>query len=600
MAKITKRSTRYFERENKRKEEQKIEMQKQHEENLNRTKPFEDAVKQLENDVRETFRLNHYNKVSFDKCIEKVHEGTATLKDLTNIHEELINFNDCKNKIRLIQLIYNAGSQVGACTVVAGNMYSVKLNEKSAKVFKNSLTMLKANEDGEHVPYESIWVEGYNQFTYKFKNGKHYKYYVVTNQDMLELERRISLMDYNSVTLEELQTLQNDLPPFVRAWQESSIDCSKDKSKVFVRAFSDFFSKIEVISTFMKNNMEDIESNLNEMKRIHRAGRVDDLHFKINLPEITEDVMPDLLGDACFAIHEAAESYMNADLLEMYKRSDRLYYEQFADECLPYPELALYIQQIFSLCTQAYQEDVKIQKEQYNMMRNAIYTKAAAYGVTEENVVKVAVSVAMRYVKERKIKGEIIIDLGQANVDNYKPAKVSTIFPFEYEVLRTNVPVINELNIIYMEHGRNILDGEEVEFVNGVSVDDTIELDELFTGIAYNNSGKLVYDVDVYEYEPLTALMTIDTFAENATVENKETDLGEFMEQFLEENNTVILTGKKRGNVLIADDKKTLVAKIVPSTELMPNGKPTIHTIDSIISFIPAEGRARVYFIALQ
>ena len=160
-------------------------MQKQNEENLNRTKPFEDVVKQLENDVRETFRLNHYNKVSFDKCIEKVHEGTATLKDLTNIHEELINFNDCKNKIRLIQLIYNAGSQVGACTVVAGNMYSVKLNEKSAKVFKNSLTMLKANENGEHVPYESIWVEGYNQFTYKFKNGKHYKYYEVTNQDIL-------------------------------------------------------------------------------------------------------------------------------------------------------------------------------------------------------------------------------------------------------------------------------------------------------------------------------------------------------------------------------------------------------------------------------
>ena len=123
MAKITKRSTRYFERENKRQEEQKVKMQQQNEGMLN-------IAQQLENDVRENFRLNSYNKASFDKCIEKVHEGTATLKDLTNIHEELINFNDCKHKIRLIQLIYNAGSQVGACTVVAGNMFSVKLNEK--------------------------------------------------------------------------------------------------------------------------------------------------------------------------------------------------------------------------------------------------------------------------------------------------------------------------------------------------------------------------------------------------------------------------------------------------------------------------------------
>jgi hypothetical protein len=542
-------------------------------------------------------KVTSYNKDSYQAVRERIIDGTASLKDLLSIKDKAIDFTKCERKIKTIQLIYSAGSQVGACTVVAGNMFSVKLTENTAETFKKSLKMLK--ENATHQAYESIWVEGINKYTYKFKDGHYYIYYLVTNEEIKELEDRIAAMDYNSVTLEELQLLQEDLPPFVRAWQESSIDVSKDKDKVFVKQFSDFFKKIEVISTFFKKAMDEITNNFNDLKVLHRAGRVNDMQYKITLPE-NDKVMPDMLGDVNYAICEAVEEYMNGDLLEMYKRSNRNYYEQFADACLPHPELSLFIQHVYTLCTQAYQENVKIEKDQFADLRNKIYTKAAAYGVKGSEVVEVAVSVAMRYVKEAKVKDEIIIDLGTANVNNYKATKVSNIFPQEYEVLRTNEPIVNKLNIIYIDDNRSIVEGEEIEFVNGRSVDDTVELEEMFTGIAYNKAGELVYDVDVYAYKESKSFITMSTFAEGATPQDKLTDEGEFAASFFETNDQVILTGKKRSNILVANDKRTLVAKIVPSKEFMPNGNATIHTITNIMSFIPNAGKERIFLIEVQ
>lgn len=549
---------------------------------------------QLTDKMNQQLKMETLNNESYQACLRKVLEGTAELRDLLNVTKEEIDFEQCQRKIKTIQLIYSAGSQVGACTVVAGNMYTVKLTEKTAETFKKALKMLK--ENASHEAYKTIWVEGLNKHTFKFKDGFFYEYYIVTNEEILELEKRIKAMDYNSVTLEELQLLQNDLPPFVRAWQESSIDVSKDKDKVFVKQFADFFKKIETTSTFLKNSMDSMKCNFVDLKALHKAGRVNDMHYEISLPENPE-VMPDMLGDANYGIADAVEKFMNGDLLEMYKRSNRNYYKQFADACLPYPELALFIQQIYSLCGQAYQENVRITADQFADLRNKIYTKAAAYGVEGAEVVRVAVSVAMRNISEKTIDKKIVIDLGTANVDNYKESKVSRIFPREYEALRTNLPIVETLNIIWIDDEAQIVDGQSVEFVNGISVDNTVELDEMFTGTAYNVKGELVYEVDIYDYEQSNSFVTMVTFAEEQP--NRETDLGEFAAKFFEENDEIILTGG-RANILVANDKQTFVAKVTPSKEFMPKGGATKRVITNMLSFIPNAGRARIFLIEVQ
>jgi hypothetical protein len=548
----------------------------------------------INEEAKQQLKVDAYDEQSYDSCLDRVLKGTATLKDLANIKDAVIDFAKCERKIKTIQLIYSAGSQVGACTVVAGNMYTAKLTDKTIEVFKKSLKMLK--ENSSHKPYESIWVEGINKFTFKFKDGAFYDYFVVTNEEIKELEKRITAMDYNSVTLEELQALQADLPPFVRAWQESSIDVSKDKDKVFVKQFEDFFKKIDTTSTYLKNAVDQIKSNFAELKTLHKAGRINDMHYKITLPT-SDGVYDDMLGDINYAIAEAHEEYFNGGLLNMYKRSNRNYYKQYADACLPYPELALYIHQIYRLCGQANQEGTKITKDQYADLRNKIYTKAAAYNVNSAEVVKVAVSVAMRYIREITIDGKITIDLGTANVDNYKDSNVTKIFPAEYEVLRTNQPMIEELNIIWMDESIQITNGQEIEFENGISIDGDVELDEMFTGIAFNQDGKLVYEVDVYEYETSKSFITMATFAEEQP--NRETDLGEFAAKFFEENDEIILTGG-RGNVLIANDKQTFVAKTTPSKDLMAKGKAAKYCVTNILSFVPNAGKARIFLIEVQ
>ena len=231
-------------------------------------------------------RINNHSSNARMNGIDKVLNGTAELKDLLNITKAEIDFVKCQRKIKMIQLIYSAGSQVGACTVVAGNMYTIKLTEKTSEAFKKSLKMLKEREN--HVPYKSVWVDGLNRFTFRFSDGHYYVYYVVTNAEIAQLKKNIESMDYNSVTLEELQALQEDLPPFVRAWQESSIDVSKDKTKVFNYAFSDFFKKVKVKSDYYKKQLDNIVLNFDTIKQLHKAGRTNDIVFGITIPHDSE------------------------------------------------------------------------------------------------------------------------------------------------------------------------------------------------------------------------------------------------------------------------------------------------------------------------
>ena len=540
-------------------------------------------------------KSNKYAAQQMANKVQKVLNGTAKLDDLTDIKDKSIEFRNCTRKIKVIQLIYNAGSQVGACTVVAGNMVAFVLTEETMETYKKALKMLDKNET--HEKYTSVWVEGVNKFTFNFADGFFYEYYVVTNAEMDMLEAKIKAMDYERVTLEELQLLQKDLNPFVRAWQESSIDVSKDKDKVFNKQFSDFFKKIEVTSTFMKKNREGIKTNFASIKKLHKAGRKGDMEFRITLPS-NPDVMDDIIGFANYRIADAVEAYLNGDLLSIYRGASKAYYEQFADACLAHEELALFISRVNVVVAQAKQEDVKITKDQFAVLRNAIYTKAAALNVPAEDVVKVAVAVAMRTVKEVTKDGKTTIEMGTSDVTRFQDTKVSNIFPSEFEVLRTNQPVTETLEVIYVEESTVIAEGDEVEFINGVSVDGTVEVDSPFTGVAYNVAGKLVYDVDVYAYEEMHAIITMETAGAESTKEQRVSDNGEMFAEYLATEDKVILAGQN-SNILISTDKKTMLARVTVSKELMPKGKAMVYTIADQISFEPKVGNARVFMLVL-
>ena len=540
-------------------------------------------------------RTSKYEQQSNEAVIERIMNGTATLKDLTNSTEAKIDFAKCSRKIKTIQLIYNAGSKVGACTVVAGNMFTVDLTEETKEAYKKALIMLK--ERNEHVPYESVWVYGVNKFDgFDFATGHKYTYYVVTDDDIEMLQQRIERMDYNSVTLDELKQLQADLPPFVRAWQESSIDVSKDKSKVFVKNFEDFFKKIDTVSTYLKAHADGMEFNLDDNKQLHKTGKTDRINFDIKLPSLT-NVCNDMLGNVNLTIRKAALDFFNGNLRGIYTNANRDFYAQFADECLAYPELALYMQQIITLMKQAFSTDAKIAKDDYAFFRNAIYSKAANYNVPVEDVVKVMASVAMRKItrdeKARKI------NMGTANVETYRPWAVANIFENEYVALRTGVKPVEELTLAYVERDTVIAENEAIEFDNGVSLDGKVEVEELFTGVAYNKGGKLVHDIDIYSYEEVSTIITVKTYAEGATVQDRTEDNGESMINYLNENDTITIAGKNN-NILIANDGVTLLGQAIPSPELMPTGKARVLNVVRFIDYKTTENKEQVILVELN
>jgi hypothetical protein len=72
------------------------------------------------------------------------------------------------------------------------------------------------------------------------------------------------------------------------------------------------------------------------------------------------------------------------------------------------------------------------------------------------------------------------------------------------------------------------------------------------------------------------------------------------MSEYLDTYDSVILTGKNR-NVLVAGDRKTLVAKVVPAPALIPADKKAMaYNVVDVMSFEPNAGRGRVFFIVLS
>ena len=66
---------------------------------------------------------NDINNYANNKTLEAVYDGTIGLNQLLRINKKTIDMNKCEQPIRLLQKIYNAGSDVGRVTVRGQNMY---------------------------------------------------------------------------------------------------------------------------------------------------------------------------------------------------------------------------------------------------------------------------------------------------------------------------------------------------------------------------------------------------------------------------------------------------------------------------------------------
>lgn len=497
-----------------------------------------------------------------DEVLSSVYNGTVDLKTLLNITDKCIDMNKCQYPIKTMQLIYSAGSEVGKVTIQGQNMYMINVEDKAGfETFKDGLKPLK--NKATHVPYESVWIEGYNMFKqFSFTTGQYYVYYVVTNEEMAMLRDRIAAMSKDKMTVEDAKLVQADLPPFVRAWQESSIDVSKDKDKVFNIRMDQVLGKTETLSQLTKKYKDSISFGFDTIKKAKHAGKiVPDFKYTNDAVKQAEPAV-DLMGHVNIALQETTVDKLNGAMKSLYAVSDNELYAPFINDTQISKELAYYIKSIFNICYDSIDDEYGLTDERFEQLRDVIYTAALNYGVDREDVIKVAIATAMTKVYKDK-EGNIITK--DANVNRFKQYPVANIFPDEFVSIIGDTVVYDTFipEKIIFNITRDIEDNEEITFVNGVSEDGTIELfNKEFNGTLVEYEGKFVCFKDIYAFNVTNALLANEnTFKEKATKEElmrvksgdkSACDNGEYLNSVHESLTEAVITGAN-ANLLTAN-----------------------------------------------
>lgn len=547
-----------------------------------------------------------------NEVLEKVYDGSIELKQLLNITENIIDMNKCKNPIQVMQKIYSAGSEVGPTTTRGQNAYMIDVTtDEGFEAFKSALVMLK--DQDEHVPYRTVWKEGYNMFTFEFENGKHYVYYVVTNEDIAMLRDRIQSMSKSKMTKEDAKALQADLPPFIRAFQESSIDVSKDKDKVFTLdgktvTIKTFLNSIAVYSNLTKTYKDSISFGFDAVKQAKHAGKIIPEFRYTNDARDAEKPVMDLMGHVTKALEETATAVLNKSVRDLYAVADNKLYEPFLNDVQISRELTYFIKRIYSVCYAARTEDMKITKEEYETMRNVIYSKAVNLGVNSEDVIRIAIAAAMTTVTKQVTEdNQEMIITKDANVDRFKQYPVINIFPDEFVTVVGDTVVYDtykpEECIVRLD--RDIEDNEEITFADGVSEDGMIELNIEFTGTLIEYEGNFVHFKDVYAFDYVDAFITNNTFKEETTTESlmafsknrkdkSTTDKGAYLNSIINNFNTITVKGKN-SNILVANGK--YIATMDQTGNIT---KGTEVNVVKPITYVPSNEQQQVFIFVVS
>ena len=547
------------------------------------------------------------------EVLESVYDGTIGLRELLNITKKCIDMTKCERPIQVMQKIYAAGSEVGSTTTRGQNAYMVDITtEAGFEAFKEALVMLK--ERPVHTPYETVWKEGYNMFTFKFEDGNYYIYYIVTNEEIAMLRDRIVGMSKSKMTKEDAAKLQADLPPFIRAFQESSIDVSKDKDKVFSLdgkpvTLKAFLSTIDVYSHLTKTYKDSIDFGFDAVKRAKRAGKIVPKFVYSNVARDKENPVMDLMGHVTKTLENTATAKFNDAMLELYAVSNNNLYLPFVECAEISRELAYFIKSVYRVCYAARTEQMKIAPEEYSMMRNIIYSRAVTLGVDTEDVIRIAIATAMTSVtKQITDDNEEIIVTKDASVDKFNDYPVKTIFPDEFVAVVGDTVVYDTISaedsIVRLD--RDIEDNEEIVFVNGISEDGCIELaDKTFNATVVEYEGNFVFFKDIYAFEFVEAFVTEATFKADVTVKDlsafsknrkdkRACDKGEFLNSLIPTATQISVTGRNN-NILTIDGKYVAVAS---QTSDIVKGE-TVNIVQPIC-YVPDQGTQQVFIFVVS
>lgn len=352
---------------------------------------------------------------------------SITKEDLVEQKNITLPINVRLQLVKLLALGYNSNSKVGEvtndltaiCTARPEEFYNedgTLDKDLFCKAFKTADRI-----NGTVGQYKSIFAKDENVFSFVLHYDNRYKViaHYVSNEEINEFAKRISKLDLNKVTTEDIVRMQGDLWYLFRAWQESSIDVVKDKSKAFKKAFDSIIGKINV-RTRMK--FKDILTNEFAIRAAKYSEDTDEIpRFAIDFGVFDDDCnrygvkyVETTLSDFQDSIRNVLQDKID-EIVDVYLDTNMSVYKKYAKYAHKYPELALTISNILKLARdygnttkEEKTEGKKLNTKDYAILRAVIFNDADELQINRDDVVKVGIAVACVnvYVDRR---GDIVI-----------------------------------------------------------------------------------------------------------------------------------------------------------------------------------------------
>ena len=551
----------------------------------------------------ETLAVNHYQRA--------IDNGTATKESMLEMKS--VDATNSERPISLLQENYNPINTVGQVTNRCTATYTVDVTtDKGFEAFKNAFVDFK--EEGTHIEYTTIWKEGYNVFKqFNMLNGRFFTIYVISPVEFEMFKDKLSHVVKSELTVEEAKQIQIDLEQLTRAWQESSIDVVKDKSKDFDIKFDQVLNNIVVKHSFIKKFKDNMNFNEDAVFTAKREGK-DLPAFKFDIKgvdsegnELTlNDVADDLIGNANMAAIEAAEEFFNGTVKTIFGMASETFLNNYVNASYISKELALFIKDIYRIINAARNENIVLEKEDYAKLRNAIYSKAFDLNVAKEDVVKIAINMAMTTAKAKWEVKEgtaklVEIDVYEPDTNKYYDSIVKQLFANEYvyevtgQVYRKQLDAMEVIDTITEDW----TDGITKEFVDGLSTDGTVVLGGKyydFTGFMTVEETGLYVEQDIYAFEYINCFILNKTHKANSAAKAERFDNGEHLTEILEKDhglNNVAIIGKNANIVRLGAE---LAGRIAVPAGLT---KQEI-LVNDVYSFKAKNNQQRIFLVIFE
>lgn len=336
---------------------------------------------------------------------------TITKEDLVEQKDLLLPTNVRAQLVKLLALGYNSNSKVGEIT---NNLTAVCTARPEEFFDENGLLdkdlFCKAFKTADRYngtinQYKSIFVEDENVFSFVLHYDNRYKVvaHYVSNEEINEFAKRISKLDLNKITPDDIIKIQSDLWYLFRAWQESSIDVVKDKSKAFKKAFDSIIGKIAV-RTRMK--FRDILTN----EFVIKTAKYSDAEiprFAIDFGVYDDDCnqygvkyVETKLSDFQDSIRNTLQDKID-DIVDVYLDTNMSVYKKYTKYAHKYPELALTVANVLKLVRdynnttkEEKREGKKLNTKDFAILRAVIFNDADSLDIDRDDVVKVGIGTA--------------------------------------------------------------------------------------------------------------------------------------------------------------------------------------------------------------